>query len=254
MDQSAHFSQDFWQELRQYTPARIALGHAGSSVPTRELLAFQLAHARARDAVHAQLDIPALENQLRRFALSLLRLRSQATTRHTYLQRPDWGRRLDEASRKILAEYAAPPNDISLVIADGLSALAIEKNIEPVFSELIPALTRASYRLAPLTIVEGGRVAIGDEIGQLLNSQLVIIFIGERPGLSSPDSLGIYLTYGPAVGLTDERRNCISNVRPEGLPYAFAAGKLMYLVEESLRRKLSGVPLKDETDLRLLEE
>lgn len=248
-------SPDFWQNLRQYTGARIALGRAGNSVTTGQLLDFQLAHAQARDAVHAQLNAEEVVGKLQRYHPSVLMLSSQATDRRMYLQRPDLGRCLDEASvgkiREVLlqAEY-----DISLVVVDGLSALAIEKNIVPFLDELLPRLRSQSYRLAPICLVRQGRVAIGDEIGALLRSRMVIILIGERPGLSSPDSMGIYLTYQPAPGLTDEARNCISNVRKAGLPYPFAAEKLLYLINESFRRKLSGVNLKDGLTLRIENE
>jgi ethanolamine ammonia-lyase small subunit len=242
---------DSWQHLKQYTAARIALGRAGSSLSTAQLLDFQLAHAQARDAVHAALDINQLQHTLTNFSPSVLTLASQATTRLHYLQRPDLGRRLAEASVSKLKQLPTTNYDLTLVVADGLSACAIHKNIEPLFHELIPKITTAAYRLAPLCIVEQGRVAVGDEIAYLLNSRIVIIFIGERPGLSSPDSLGIYLTYQPQVGLTDEMRNCISNVRFGGLPYAFAAEKLFYLVQESFRKKLSGVHLRDNLNIEL---
>lgn len=248
---SEPYSPDSWQHLKQFTAARIALGRAGSSLTTSQLLAFQQAHAQARDAVHTPLDAQKLADELSGFNLPVLPLHSRAADRATYLQRPDLGRRLDEASVHRLRALPAGEYDISLVVADGLSALAVQGHTGGLFAELIPALLADSYRLAPLCVVEQGRVAVGDEIGGLLHSRLVVIFIGERPGLSSPDSLGIYLTFQPQTGLTDERRNCISNVRPDGLPSAFAAQKLRYLIRESLRKQLSGVQLKDEQHLSL---
>lgn len=242
---------DFWQHLKQYTGARIALGRSGGSITTKELLDFQLAHARARDAVHAALPVETIEQELSVYGLPILQLASQATSRTDYLQRPDKGRKLNLSSADKLKILHQSAYDICLVVADGLSAIAIEKNIKPFFNTLLPRLQAVPYLLAPLCLVQQGRVAIGDEIAYLLNSRMVIICIGERPGLSSPDSLGIYLTYQPKPGLTDEMRNCISNIRPGGLPYAFAAEKLLYLVQESFLKKLSGVQLKDEQNLRL---
>lgn len=244
-------SPDFWQHLRQYTGARIALGRAGNSITTKELLDFQLAHAQARDAVHAQLQVEEVITQLAKHHQPILTLSSQATDRRMYLQRPDLGRRLDQESASSIKARPTAEYDICLVVADGLSALAIEKNISPFLDELLPRLQSQGYHLAPICLVRQGRVAVGDEIGHLLNSRMVIVLIGERPGLSSPDSMGIYLTYQPIKGLTDEKRNCISNVRQAGLSYPFAAEKLLYLINESFRRKLSGVALKDDLTLRL---
>jgi ethanolamine ammonia-lyase small subunit len=242
---------DAWQALRRFTTARIALGHTGVSLPTAGHLDFQLAHARARDAVHHPLAVKGLQDALTARGYDCMLLHSAAADRRTYLQRPDLGRRLDEASHARLRERAAgryetAGYDLALVIADGLSALAIEKNLLPFLDALRPAIAAAQWGLAPITIVEQARVALGDEVGELLRAQLVAVLIGERPGLSSPDSMGIYLTWNPAVGTTDAARNCISNVRPEGLSHALAAGKLAYLMGEALRRKLTGVGLKDE--------
>lgn len=235
-----------WAHLRRYTPARIALGRSGVSVPTREHLAFQMAHARARSAVHHHLDIDQLAAELTRRFGDVIRVASQAADRASYLQRPDLGRRLEAASLERLATQAGGPYDIVIVIAEGLSALAIERNIVGFLDAFLPHVDQSGWRRAPLVIAEQGRVALGDEIGQALAAKAAIMLIGERPGLSSPDSLGIYLTYEPRVGRTDAERNCISNVRAEGLSYAEAAYKLHYLVSEALRRKLSGVELKDE--------
>lgn len=248
-----------WGALRQLTAARIALGRSGISQPTSPQLAFQLAHARARDAVHLALDPVALGEALHAASgLPFVSVHSAAADRHVYLQRPDLGRRLDDASRDRLAATAtaavpapapagAPRYDLAVVVADGLSALAIEQNAAPFIHALLARLSDEQWRLAPLTIVQQGRVAIGDEVGHLLGAQAVVMLIGERPGLSSPDSMGLYLTWAPRPGLTDASRNCISNVRPDGLTYDAAAFKLHYLLSEARRRQLSGVALKDET-------
>jgi ethanolamine ammonia-lyase small subunit len=239
-----------WRRLRQFTAARIALGRTGVSLPTAPQLAFQLAHAQARDAVHLALDDAALARALTAaLGLPCVSLHSAAPDRATYLRRPDLGRMLDPASRLALQALARPaaPFDIGFVIADGLSALAIEHHALPFLRSWIGDLAPGAMSLAPLVIVRQGRVAVGDEVAQLLGVQLVVVMIGERPGLSSPDSMGLYLTWRPQVGLTDERRNCISNVRPAGLDYQDAARKLHYMVSEARRRGLSGVALKDES-------
>lgn len=249
-----------WRRLRQFTAARIGLGRSGVSLPTKEMLEFQLAHAQARDAVHTPLDFPALTQQLETLAEQYpllsdeppLKLHSEAVDRMTYLQRPDLGRRLDEASRVLLQQEQQTPEqpfDLALVIADGLSATAIAHNAVPFIQALCEELQadKQPWKLAPITLVEQGRVAVGDDVGELLNAKTVLVLIGERPGLSSPDSLGLYLTWAPVRGLTDARRNCISNVRPEGLNFSEAAHKAGYLLHESRRLQLSGVQLKDRS-------
>ncbi|MGK5062561.1 ethanolamine ammonia-lyase subunit EutC [Janthinobacterium sp. LB3P112] len=235
-----------WQALRAHTAARIALGRRGVSVPTKAQLAFQLAHAQARDAVHLELDGDALARALDGQGQDCVQLHSAAATRAEYLQRPDLGRRLDDVSR---ARLSAVPQgvDLALVAADGLSALAAQRHAAPFLAALRERLALEAWTLSPVHIVVQGRVAIGDEVGQLLHAKAVLVLIGERPGLSSPDSLGLYLTWAPEVGLLDERRNCISNVRPEGLAYAPAAYRLHYLLSQAFSRQLSGVALKDET-------
>lgn len=236
-----------WRSLRRFTAARIALGRSGVSQPTASQLEFQLAHARARDAVHLALDHQALADRLSEAcALPCIALHSAAESRHVYLQRPDLGRKLDDASRAALAGTHAPC-DLAIVIADGLSALAIGQNAPPFLRALMARLAAERWSVAPLAIVRQGRVAVGDEIAHLLNARAVVVLIGERPGLSSPDSMGLYLTWSPRPGLTDASRNCISNVRPAGLTCEAAAFKLHYLLAESRRRQLSGVALKDET-------
>ena len=239
-----------WGKLRQYTPARIALGRSGTSLPTKPHLEFQLAHARARNAVHHELDTATLQAALEKRGLKFELLHSAAGNRPVYLQRPDKGRRLDDDSRAKLESLARPaaPYDVAFVIGDGLSSFAIEENAAAFLDVMLPKLKEHGWSVAPLVIVKEARVAVGDEVGQILGAQMVVVLIGERPGLSSPDSMGIYLTYSPRVGMTDESRNCISNVRKEGLSYAGAAHKLGYLMTEARARKLSGVNLKDEAD------
>ena len=234
--------------LRALTPARVGLGRTGVSLGTRDLLDFQLAHAQARDAVHARLDSAALAAEIGSGIRSeALRLHSSASNRAEYLQRPDLGRRLNEASLALLSEQPADEVDLAVVIADGLSALAVERHAAPLLQELLPLLE--TWNLAPVTIVEQGRVAIADQIGAALNAQISVILIGERPGLSSPDSLGAYITWDPRPGRTDAERNCISNIRAEGLAYAQAAAQLGYYLTEARRRRLTGVALKEETNL-----
>jgi len=232
-----------WQRLRAYTPARIGLTSAGAHVATAVQLQFQSAHAEARDAVHAAFDPASIANALGERALLL---ESAARDRATYLTRPDLGRRLSPASRAAL-NVETRGWDLALVVADGLSATAVHRHAIAVIDSVRPALK--DWRIAPIAVVERGRVAVGDEIGEVLDAALVAVLIGERPGLSSPDSLGIYVTWAPRIGRTDAERNCISNVRPTGLGYAEAARKLAYLLHEGRRRRLTGVMLKDETAL-----
>lgn len=244
-----------WSFLRRYTAARIGLGRAGISLPTRHHLAFQLDHARARDAVHTPLDTAALDKALRAAGFTTLHADSAAPDRQTYLQRPDLGRRLapDAAAQLAQAAGALPERpDVAVVVADGLSALAVQRHAAPMLTRLAEDLDGA-LRIAPVTIVRQGRVAISDEIGALLDARVVVILIGERPGLSSPDSLGIYMTYAPRVGNTDANRNCLSNIRAGGMSYADASHKLRYLLNAALTRQISGVALKDEAEARVLE-
>lgn len=240
---------DPWAVLKSFTAARIALGRSGTSVPLREALAFKLAHAHARDAVYSLLATEQLVDELAELGLPVIQVQSQAATRQEYLQRPDLGRQLAEASRAHLAGQATEACDLAVVLADGLSATAINSHALPLLHRLVPELKQMGFRLGPLVLAEQARVALGDEVGNLLQARLVLVLIGERPGLSAPDSLGAYFTYGPRPGLTDEARNCISNIRPKGLGYDAAATKLGFLLSEALRRQLSGVALKDETGL-----
>jgi len=240
---------DPWRELTRYTQARIGLGRAGASIPTRALLDFQLAHAKARDAVHHELDLESLKQKIGERGWEAVSLHSAAPDRQTYIQRPDLDRILDEASRSVLESPTSSPRDVVFIVADGLSALAIERHALPFIDQIMPRLEDALWRVAPICLVSQGRVAIGDEIGTLLAANLSVILIGERPGLSSPDSLGIYLTWDPLPGRTNAQRNCISNVRPEGLSYELAAHKLLHLMTAARQRKLSGVALKDEAPM-----
>ena len=242
--------RDSWHTLRRFTSARIGLGRAGGSIPTRELLEFQLAHAQARDAVHRSLDIGAFSETLRARQIDSLALASAAGDRHTFIHRPDLGRILDEKSKRLLqARASAQSWDVVFVIADGLSALAVERHALPVIEMTRAHLTREGLRIAPYCLVSQGRVAIGDEIGALLPAQLSVVLIGERPGLSSPDSLGAYLTWNPLPGRSNAERNCVSNIRPEGLNYAAAAFKLLHLMRQARARKLSGIALKEDAAL-----
>jgi ethanolamine ammonia-lyase small subunit len=237
-----------WPQLRRFTSARIALGRTGQSLPTRAVLDFGLAHAQARDAVHVPLDAQALEAVTRAAGQEVVRVHSAALDRVAYLRRPDLGRSLDDTSRErvsALARTAAQPADIVFVIADGLSAQAAMAHAVPVLRAVLPKLE--GWAIAPVFIAEQARVALGDEIGQLLGTALAVMLIGERPGLSSPDSLGLYVTYQPRIGRTDSERNCISNVRPKGLGYTETAHKLAYLLKAARRLGYSGVRLKDES-------
>lgn len=240
---------DAWSSLKRFTPARIALGRAGVSLPTREVLGFKLAHAQARDAIHLPLDTDDLVRQLRADGWPApLVLHSKARDRHEYLLRPDLGRRLDEASLASLADWGGPSSkpDLALVIGDGLSPLGIQLHVVPLMSAIRDALGD-TWSICPPVVVRQARVAVADEVGQVLRARMVAVILGERPGLSSPDSVGIYLTHAPVVGRTDAERNCISNVRPAGLDASTAARKLAWLVQEGRRLGLTGVGLKDQS-------
>lgn len=249
---------DPWAALRAHTPARIALGRSGHSLPTAEMLRFAAAHALARDAVHTALDTAALENRLQAQGWQVHTLRSRAADRATYLRRPDLGRRLHADSADAVAQVAGvwaqsatQPAELALVLADGLSAQAAMTQGAAVLQALRAALGGA-VALSPVFIAQQARVALADEVGSLLQAQAVLILLGERPGLSSPDSLGAYLSFAPRVGLTDAQRNCVSNIRPAGLGAEAAAGRLAWLVREALRRRQTGVGLKDDSSTVLL--
>jgi ethanolamine ammonia-lyase small subunit len=231
-----------WSALRRTTPARIGLGRSGTGLPTGAHLDFQLAHARARDAVHALFEPAGIVAEIRAGGREALLLRSAAGDRLTYLRRPDLGRRLDAESRACLA--ARPPRliDIVFVIVDGLSATAVHAHAVALLRASLARLD-PSLRIGPVAIVEGGRVAIGDEIGGLLGAGLAVVLIGERPGLSAADSLGVYVTWQPAPGTLDAARNCLSNIRPQGLPIDEAARRLVALLIEARRHRMTGVAL-----------
>jgi len=233
-----------WGPLRRLTAARVGLPRSGASLGTPALLDFRLAHARARDAVHAELDMDALEAALRPLGLPVLRVRSAAAERSTYLMRPDLGRRLDEASRDVLRRLPGG-QDLCVVIGDGLSAGAAQQHTLPLLENLLPLLRAHEWSLAPLVLLRHARVATSDDIGQALRVGCALVLLGERPGLSSPDSLGAYLTWAPRVGRTDAERNCVSNIRPQGLAPALAAAKLAYLLSRMRKCGVSGVALKD---------
>jgi ethanolamine ammonia-lyase small subunit len=234
-----------WLALRALTPARVALGRAGTSLPTAAQLDVQLAHAGARDAVHDALDAARLRAALAAAGLETAEVWSAAQDRGTYLRRPDLGRRLATASREALAAQASSEGvDAAFVVADGLSARAAQSHAPPVLAALASRLRDAGWRLGPAVVALQGRVALGDEIGALLRARLVLVLLGERPGLSAPDSLGAYLTWEPRPGRTDAERNCVSNIRPEGLVPPLASEQLLALMLEAARRRLSGVALK----------
>jgi ethanolamine ammonia-lyase small subunit len=238
------------QSLRQFTDARLALGRAGTSLPTAAHLDFQLDHARARDAVHRPLNVEEMRAGLRSIGLEPVVVHSAAPDRATYLQRPDLGRRLESASRAYLEQIRSREArcDVSLVVADGLSARAVEQHAVPVLAALNARIGDLALVFGPPILALQGRVALGDEIGALLGASMVIVLIGERPGLSSPDSMGVYLTWAPRIGCSDADRNCISNIRTAGMSHDVAANKLLYLMQGATRLGTSGVALKDETE------
>jgi ethanolamine ammonia-lyase small subunit len=241
-------ADDPFTRMRAATPARIGLPRAGASIATGEHLAFQLAHAKARDAVHEPFDAGALVDGIRARGLSAVQLHSAAADRLTYLARPDLGRRLDDASRTALT--ALPRGyDVAFVLVDGLSARAVASHALPLLDQSLPSLRGNGWRIGPIAVITQGRVAIGDEIGQILDATLVCILIGERPGLTSPDGLGAYLTWQPMIGRTDAERNCLSNIRPAGMTYGEAAQRLVHLCAQARLRHCTGVMLKDDTPL-----
>lgn len=242
---------DPWTTLKRFTAARIAIGRAGASLPTGERLDFQLAHARARDAVLAPFDPNELAAQLEGLPLATRVLRTGAQDRATYLQRPDLGRKLAEPSREVVEDWRKEgPWDLVILISDGLSGLAAMRQARPLLARLLPDLLDSGWRVAPLVVIANARVALQDEVGGMLRATLSLMLLGERPGLGATDSLGAYFTFGPAPGRTDAERNCVSNIRPEGLVPPAAAEKLSHLLTQARRRQLSGVHLKDDSDPR----
>ncbi len=234
-----------WTDLRRFTSARVALGRAGNGLPTAAHLDFQKAHARARDAVWSALDAGRLAADCAGLGMKVLRVASQAPDRRGYLLRPDLGRRLREEDRRRLAS-APTPGAFLLVVADGLCAEGVQAQAPTLLAEVVPLLRAAGMAPGPLVIAEQGRVALGDEIGEALQAAMVAVLIGERPGLSATDSLGVYLTWGPRRGRTDAERNCISNIRPGGMSARAAAEKLLWLMRAAMGLGATGVALKDE--------
>lgn len=233
--------------LRELTSARVALGLAGVSLPTKALLDFTLDHARARDAVHAAFDADGLVRSLADLGLAAIRVSSQAPGRKDYLARPDLGRKLDADSRARLASQGVASGALAIIIGDGLSPTAVNTHVIALLRPLLPPLATNAIDVAHAVVATGARVALGDEIGSVLRARMTVMLIGERPGLSAADSLGAYLTFGPAIGTTDEKRNCVSNIHGGGLSYEDAAAKIGWLIREGLAREQTGIALKDES-------
>ncbi len=235
------------ERLRELTPARVALGVTGVSLPTKALLEFTLDHARARDAVHTVFDKRALISDLNDLSLPALEVSSRAESRADYLRRPDLGRMLDEDSRHALAAHRGGPCRLAIVVGDGLSPAAVNTHAIELVRHLVPRLAAETIEIGCAVVASGARVALGDEIGAIVEARMLVTLIGERPGLSSPDSLGAYWTFAPRVGRTDAERNCISNIHGAGLDYDEAASRIAWLVREGLAREVTGVALKDES-------
>jgi ethanolamine ammonia-lyase small subunit len=235
------------RDLRNLTPARVGLGRAGASMPTQALLEFTLDHARARDAVHSVFDVPAMMRGLNDLGLAACDVASRVHDRQEYLRRPDLGRMLDPASQHLLAGQTGGSRQLAIIIGDGLSPAAVNAHALEVVRSLIPRLAADGIEIGHAVVASGARVALGDEIGAILGVRMIVVLIGERPGLSASDSLGAYLTFAPKVGLTDEKRNCVSNIHGSGLGYDEAAFRIAWLIREGLARGLSGVALKDES-------
>jgi ethanolamine ammonia-lyase small subunit len=241
------------RDLRDLTPARVGLGRAGASMPTEALLEFTLDHARARDAVHAAFDVPAMISGLSDLALAAFEVCSRVGNRKDYLRRPDLGRTLDQASQHLLAGHSGSPCQLAIVVGDGLSPRAVNAHAIELVRNLIPRLAIERIEIGYAVVASGARVALGDEIGAILGARMIVMLIGERPGLSAPDSLGAYLTFAPRPGLTDAKRNCVSNIHGSGLGYDEAAFRIAWLVREGLAREVTGVALKDESGGRTPE-
>ncbi|MFI8143820.1 ethanolamine ammonia-lyase subunit EutC [Acinetobacter sp. ABJ_C5_2] len=243
--------QDQWEKLKQFTDARIALGRAGCSIPTQALLEFQLSHAQAKDAVYQDMDVSYLSEQLAQRQLQSLHVHSNAPNKEIYLKRPDLGRQLSDQSKGLIKKYAEDPQryDVCIVVGDGLSARAIEANAIPFITTLSEQVQQENWTLAPIALATGSRVALGDEVAEIFKAPMLVMLIGERPGLSSPDSMGIYYTWNAYSGCLDAKRNCISNVRSAGLSIPVAVQRLMALMKKSKQLGFSGVNLKDEHQL-----
>jgi ethanolamine ammonia-lyase small subunit len=242
-----------WTALRRFTDARIGLGRAGPALPIREVLAFAMAHAQARDAVTTPIEWGPIKSALGGLGCSTVRIESAAGDRDTYLRRPDLGRRLSPEARRELSAMAGGAPDLLILVADGLSSTGVAANATKVIAALLPLARKSGWSLAPVLLAAQGRVALGDDAGEVLGARAVLVLIGERPGLSSPDSLGAYLTWGPRVGRKDGERNCVSNIRRGGLSAEEAAFKIQWLLREAFRRRITGVQLKDESNF-LLED
>ncbi|RFM26236.1 ethanolamine ammonia-lyase subunit EutC [Deminuibacter soli] len=238
---------DPWSSLCAYTPARIALGRTGAALPLKASLRFSLAHAHARDAVYTPLQKELITQQLNNAGIAVFSMHSEAADRDQYLQRPDMGRRLEPGAAQHLPASGVCEDALAIVIADGLSATAVNTQAVALVQLLMRELAAIKIPVLPVILVQQGRVAIGDAIGSQLQAACTLVLIGERPGLSAASSMGAYLTFGPKVGLTDDARNCVSNIHPGGLSLQDAAAKIMYLLREAYRRGLSGVLLKEES-------
>jgi ethanolamine ammonia-lyase small subunit len=244
---------DIWDNLKKFTDARIALGRTGASLPTKKHLEFQLDHARARDSVNSRIDFSEIKLELNRMNLPFIELETKAKDKSVYLKRPDLGKELSIESNQILSEKKQK-SKLVIILGDGLSAKAIQKQAIPFLKEFLSSLD-SSISIFPIILVEGARVAVSDEIGEVMDAEIAMILIGERPGLSSPDSMGLYLTYNPKKERQDADRNCISNIREEGLKHKVAAEKANYLLRGALSKKISGVMLKDDmSSLNFLPE
>jgi len=239
-------TDDTWESLKAFTLARIAIGRTGVSVPMKEVLDFRLSNAFARDAVYSSMENSRLEKALNTFNLPVCSVRSKAADRPTYLKRPDYGRKLDNASVRLLVSENCTENGVIIIIADGLSALAVNRHALPVVERLLTKLKAMRLQVTYIVLAEQARVALGDEIGSLLKAKIVLMLVGERPGLTAPDSMGAYITYDPKPGTTDEARNCISNIWKGGLPYETAADKILHIIESACRLQLTGIRLKEE--------
>jgi ethanolamine ammonia-lyase small subunit len=244
-------TEDPWSNLRRFTDARIGLGRTGSAMPTREVLDFAFAHAMARDAVTMPLDWAPIEASARDLGLETVRVSSAASDRSEYLRRPDLGRQLSSASRSALVKLQGARPDLLIVACDGLSSKAITANFAPFLSAFLPFVSEKAWKTGPVLLADEARVALGDDAGEIMGAKAVLMLLGERPGLSSPDSLGAYLTYKPRVGLSDADRNCVSNIRVRGLGYQEAAFKLAWLIDQAFKRQMTGVKLKDESNAQI---
>jgi ethanolamine ammonia-lyase small subunit len=234
-------------DLRDLTRARVGLGRSGASMPTRALLDFTLAHARARDAVHATFDVAAVISGFADLGLEAVEVCSRVRNRNDYLRRPDLGRTLDPASQHQLARHHGGACQLAIVVGDGLSPTAVHAHAIELIRNLIPHLAADGIGIGHAVVASGARVALGDEIGAILGARMIVMLIGERPGLSAPDSLGAYLTFAPKPGRTDAERNCVSNIHGAGLGHDEAASRIAWLVREGLAREVTGIALKDES-------